>query len=187
MIKENKKMIKLLVSISLILILLSNNILVEAVIPPPICDYVGLSLTICQTDLACTNRMFLNENFNDTATFTWLLNRVVIAYHIESSIDELICNKTDGQAMWLVMLSSFSFCRHINEYFDGYLQKCVCTTNKVCDHDDPNDMFFHFSTTQLFGWLVLASIFILIIPLFTQLKTLTKLYEDFKDIEKKPL
>lgn len=124
----------------------------------PLCNIEELSFDLCYANLNCRSKLFIDENNNDTDTFNWLLYRVITAYRLNDVIEGILCNNnsTEVQDLWVSTLSTFTFCQHINEYFDGYLHSCQCKTDKICIHEDPNSKFFHFTSTQFFTWFILG-------------------------------
>lgn len=146
------------------------------------CDVYNLSLALCNSEINCVKRMFLDENVGDNVTFNFLLNRVITDYRVNTFLDVLICNSTEAQAMWMVILKSFSFCEHVNEYFSAHLQRCVCRPDKVCGHKDAKGHFFIFSGTQVFAWALLVILCVAIIPISQEFANLNRNYIAIKKI-----
>lgn len=155
---------------------------VAAASMPPVCDVYNLSLVLCNSEINCVKHMFLDENVNDNATFNFLVNRVISNYLVTDFIDDLICNSTEGQALWMVILKSFSFCGHANEYFSAHLQTCVCRTDKVCDHKSLRDSLFIFSNSQIFIWVLTVLLIACFIPTIQEMKSIKKSLQDVKEI-----
>lgn len=138
------------------------------------CDVYELSWNLCNSEINCVKRLFLDENVGDNATFVFLINRVMVDYRVDTYLDTLICNSTEGQAMWMVILKSFSFCEHVNEYFSAHLQRCVCRADKVCGEKDAKGNFFLFSGTQVFAWVLLTLFLAIMIPTFQEFTNLNR-------------
>lgn len=145
---------------------------------PPICDVYNLSLTLCNSEINCVKHMFLDENVNDNATFNFLVNRVISNYLVVGFIDDIICNSTEAQALWMVILKDFNFCEHVNEYYSAHLQRCVCRTDKICNHRDHRNNLFIFSETQIFIWALLIVIAAITIPVIQEITVLKKAIRD---------
>lgn len=163
--------------IIILLALAYQTFIVEASVPP-ICDIYNLSWTLCNTEINCVKHMFLDENIGDNVTFNFLVNRVITNYHVVDYIDDLICNSTEGQALWMVILKDFNYCNHMNEYYSAHLQKCVCRTDKVCDHASEKKHLFIFSEIQVFIWALLVLLTLLFIPSIQQISALWSMTRD---------
>lgn len=145
---------------------------------PPVCDVYNLSLALCNTEIHCVKHMFLDENVGDNITFNFLVNRVITNYHVNDYIDDIICNSTEGQAMWMVILKNFNFCNHVNEYYSAHLQACVCRADKVCNHKSLKNSLFIFSDTQIFIWAIVVVLTMVVIASFQEISQLNKIAND---------
>lgn len=125
------------------------------------CDTVQLSFDLCNADLNCRSKLFIDMNGNDIDVFRYLLNQIITYHRLGNKLDDYICNSTlvnssitqNQQVLWVVIMTNYDrFCDHINEYFDGFLHKCMCRPDKVCIHENPNEKLFGYSSEQLYTW-----------------------------------
>lgn len=142
------------------------------------CDIYNLSLTLCNSEINCIKHMFLDENINDNVTFNFLINRVITNYDVDGYIGDIICNDTQAQALWMVILKNFNFCGHVNEYYSAHLERCVCRTDKICDHHGLKNHLFIFSETQIFIWAILIVLSAILIPTIQEITSLRKSQND---------
>jgi hypothetical protein len=150
----------------------------------PICDTVQLSYDLCNADLNCRTRLFIDMNVDDLDTFRYLFNQIVAYYRLRLVLDQYLCNNTgynttQQQTLWVVIMSNFNrFCDHVNEYFDGYLKRCICRPDKICIHENPNEKLFGYSAEQLYTWGILVLILLLGLTCVHYLRLLSRNYID---------
>ena len=151
------------------------------------CDPILLSYKLCLTSSLCRTRMFIDENGDDMEVFAFLFNRLISSHILQRNIDSWLCDHNcsgltsidliqqstinydtldDFYRLWIVLMSRYRFCEHVNQYFDGYLKTCICKQDKSCIYVHPSDIEFHFTNYQLLFWsslvisIILAIVFV---------------------------
>lgn len=148
------------------------------------CDPVQVSFDLCSSDVYCTQSMYIDENLGSLTVFNFLYDRLLASSNgHQAQIEAGICaiNNTDFNALWTTTMSMYRYCSHINQYFDGADNACLCKSDKICKYSTPDTLEFHFSSTDIFMYVLfigsvgsIVSFTILYRPLVKETKKLTK-------------
>jgi hypothetical protein len=163
------------------------------------CDPIALSFKLCDSDRTCRSRLFIDENGPDMDVFTFLYNRILSSSDIRGDVKRWLCqhpNATrtchrhridyddldDFFKLWIVFITKYRFCNHVNEYFDGILRVCVCKQDKVCTTVHPIDMEFHSANYQVLIWVAIGVVVALSLNFIKRNRTQMQMLNDIKFI-----
>lgn len=154
------------------------------------CDVIQISFDLCNTDVFCQNSMYIDENGADLITFEFLYERLLGNTTYQSTFEDMLCNETTGnvtapsafEKLWITTMSKYRYCNHINQYFDGYIKKCVCKTDKICKYTSANDEEFHFTNSSLFFVIILLTIAFTVIFFNHRNRSVYNLLSEFKEL-----
>ncbi len=120
-----------------------------------VCDPVEISFQLCNSSALCRTRMYIDENGDDDiTTFTFLYTSLVTKNSFQPKIESWICNQTSNdlltlpatepfELLWIEFMARFSYCGHVNEYFDNIQLTCICRSDKFCKYLHPRDIESH--------------------------------------------
>lgn len=171
------------------LILLTFLIALPAVLALS-CDPLQLSFDLCNSDSYCQSSMYIDENGADLITFEFLYTRLLGNTTYQSAFEEMLCNETTNntaspsnfEKLWISTMSKYRYCNHINQYFDGLVNKCVCKADKLCKYTSANDQEFHFTDNSIFFIALLLGILAILMFFVKRERTLFTLLTDLIDL-----
>lgn len=149
------------------------------------CDPLQISFDLCDADTYCRASMYIDENGPDITTFGFLYSRLL--GNATTQFETMLCNETSNNTMapsnfellWILTMSKYRYCNHINQYFDGLVAECVCKADKLCKYTSANDEEFHFTDNSLFFIALLLAMLVLTMFYVKRTETLYTLLMDY--------
>lgn len=149
------------------------------------CDPLQISFDLCDADANCRGSMYIDENGADLLTFGFLYSRLL--GNATAQFETMLCNETSNntaapsnfEVLWVLTMSKYRYCNHINQYFDGLVSSCVCKADKLCKYTSASDEEFHFTNTGLFVVALLLAMFVLAMFFVKRSRTLYVMLIDY--------
>lgn len=156
------------------------------------CDPLQISFDLCSTDAYCQSSMYIDENGVDLITFEFLYTRLLGNMSYQATFEDMLCNETSNntaapsnfEKLWIGTMSKYRYCNHINQYFDGLVNKCICKADKLCKYTSANDEEFHFTDNSLFFIALLLIILAIVMFFVKRERTLHTLLTDLNDLQR---
>lgn len=154
------------------------------------CDPLQISFYLCNSDVYCRTSMYIDENGADLPTFEFLYTRLFGNTSIQLAFEEMLCNETTNntaapsnfEKLWIITMSKYRYCNHINQYFDSLVNKCVCKADKLCKYTSANDEEFHFTDNSIFFIALLLTILAIVMFFVKRERTLYNMLSDLIDL-----